>query len=130
MADKGNNEGLSFEFSRVSQSEIVLELIADQRAPEGLVLDVAKYVGYLEGSGLSDAESNVVLVEIWRIVTAFVDLGFGLHPVQQAMDKSKMIQGKGAGLVVASVSVHSDNNTTDDEARESAARRERIHEPH
>jgi hypothetical protein len=129
MTVKDKDQGLSSEFNRLSQSEIVLDRLADREAPQGLVLDIAKYVGYLDGSGLSEAESKIVLAEIWRIVTAFVDLGFGLHPVQQAMDKSKMIQGPGAGPVVTSGSVHSDNNTTKDEARERAARRERIHEP-
>ena len=43
---------------------------------------------YLAGSDLSDAQKQMLLQELWAIMVAFVDMGFGISPVQQAMDKS------------------------------------------
>lgn len=43
-----------------------------------------KYQYMLDGSGMNDAQKQDVLEALWSMVVAFVDLGFGVHPVQQA----------------------------------------------
>lgn len=49
-----------------------------------LEIDVEKYQAYLDDSGLTRAQKDEFLRALWSIITAFVDLGFGVHPVQQA----------------------------------------------
>lgn len=92
MTEKSVNN-VSDEFNRLAQSEIVLDRLSVPETPHspGLVFDLAKYVGYLDGSDLSGAQETELLQTLWKIVTAFVDLGYGLHPVQQAMDKSRSL---------------------------------------
>lgn len=47
-------------------------------------IDVEKYQSYLDGSDLNDAQREDFLRALWSVILAFVDLGFGVHPVQQA----------------------------------------------
>jgi hypothetical protein len=47
-------------------------------------LDVAKYEALLADSDLSEDQKTEILQTLWEIIVTFVDMGFGLHPVQQA----------------------------------------------
>jgi len=49
-----------------------------------LTIDWELYGKYLEESDLSDAEKREFLETLLAIVVSAVDLGFGVHPVQQA----------------------------------------------
>lgn len=51
-----------------------------------LTLDVALYEQYLAESGLTEEQKREFLETLWTIIVGFVDLGFGIHPVQQAQD--------------------------------------------
>lgn len=55
-----------------------------KKAPPTLTIDWELYGKYLDESDLSDAEKREFLETIWAIVVSAVDLGFGVHPVQQA----------------------------------------------
>jgi len=55
-----------------------------KKAPPTLTIDWELYGKHLEESNLSDAEKREFLETIWSIVVSAVDLGFGVHPVQQA----------------------------------------------
>ena len=57
---------------------------AGKASPPTLIIDWELYGKYLDGSDLSDAEKCEFLETIWAIVVSAVDLGFGVHPVQQA----------------------------------------------
>jgi len=57
--------------------------VAKQAAPT-LTIDWEFYGKYLVESDLSDAEKREFLETIMAIVVSAVDLGFGVHPVQQA----------------------------------------------
>ena len=48
-----------------------------------LTIDYALYEKYLEGADLSEAQKQEFLDALWSIIVAFVDLGFGVHPLQQ-----------------------------------------------
>lgn len=52
--------------------------------PPSLTIDWDLYGKYLEDSDLTDDEKRDCIQTLWGIVVACVDLGFGLHPVQQA----------------------------------------------
>ncbi|WP_299724856.1 hypothetical protein [uncultured Tateyamaria sp.] len=56
-----------------------------EKAPmKSVGIDVEKYQAYLDDPDLSDEEREQLVLLIWQIMMAFVDLGFGVHPVQQA----------------------------------------------
>ena len=55
-----------------------------KKGPPTLTIDWELYGKYLDESDLSDAEKREFLETIWSIVVSAVDLGFGVHPVQQA----------------------------------------------
>jgi len=55
-----------------------------KKAPPTLTVDWELYGEYLDESDLSDAEKREFLETIWSIVVSAIDLGFGVHPVQQA----------------------------------------------
>ena len=65
---------------------------AQARAPGlSLQFNPTDFLRYVEDEGLTEAEATALLRAIWDIVVAFVDLGFGLNPVQQALvDRSRM----------------------------------------
>ncbi|WP_373086902.1 hypothetical protein [Sneathiella sp.] len=48
-----------------------------------LTVDVEKYEQYLQGSNLDDDQKEEFLNAIWAFVSAFVELGFGVHPLQE-----------------------------------------------
>ncbi|SFA89004.1 hypothetical protein SAMN05421688_1510 [Poseidonocella pacifica] len=49
-----------------------------------LTIDWEAYAALLEEGEHSEAEARELIETLWSIVVAFVDLGFGIHPVQQA----------------------------------------------
>lgn len=49
-----------------------------------LHIDYALYDRHLKDSDLSEAEKQAFLESLWDIIVGFVDLGFGVHPLQQA----------------------------------------------
>ncbi len=61
-----------------------------EELPDGpmLTIDWRKYEKLLEESDLSDEEKQEFLRTLWNIIVAFVDLGFGVHPVQQACEQN------------------------------------------
>lgn len=54
-----------------------------------LVFDPKEYVDYVLGHELSETEQRQLMQTVWQVMLAFVDLGFGIHPVQQAMGPQK-----------------------------------------
>lgn len=50
-----------------------------------ITLDVSLFEEYLADSSLTDDQKREFLEVLWSIIVGFVDLGFGIHPVQQAL---------------------------------------------
>lgn len=48
-----------------------------------LEVDIEKYQSYLDNSDMTDAEKQAFLESLWTIIVNFVELGFGVHPVQE-----------------------------------------------
>jgi len=46
-------------------------------------VDYERYQHYLEDSDLSDGDKQKVVQALWDIIVNFVDLGIGVHPIQQ-----------------------------------------------
>lgn len=51
-------------------------------------VDVKRFESYLDDPDLTQAEREELLETIFAIVLGFVDLGFGIHPVQQACEQN------------------------------------------
>ncbi|MEM9765184.1 MAG: hypothetical protein AAF968_22235 [Pseudomonadota bacterium] len=59
--------------------------MTDEAAPNKRIeIDWDLYARMLDEGDLSDAEKRQMLDALWSIIAMFVDLGFGLHPVEQA----------------------------------------------
>lgn len=48
-----------------------------------LTIDYALYEKYLAESDWSESEKREFITTLWSIIVNFVDLGFGVHPLQQ-----------------------------------------------
>ena len=70
------SKALAAQFSSTAETE--------RNARPALTLDVALYQQYLDDADLSEAEKREFLETLWSVIVGFVDLGFGVHPLQQA----------------------------------------------
>jgi hypothetical protein len=59
-----------------------------ETAPTTLTIDWDAYLPFFEDEDISEADKQELIEALWSIVVSFVDLGFGVHPVQQACGKS------------------------------------------
>ncbi|MEP3847440.1 MAG: hypothetical protein ABJM43_19010 [Paracoccaceae bacterium] len=71
--NKSDEKGLSSKF--------------DASAKPTMKVDVERYQAYLDGSNLSEVEKAEFLQALWQIIVSFVDLGFGVHPLQEVCGK-------------------------------------------
>jgi hypothetical protein len=55
----------------------------DASARRVLTVDVKKYQALLDDPTLSEAQKDEFLRALWSIVVTFVELGFGVHPLQE-----------------------------------------------
>lgn len=51
-----------------------------------LQLDVEYYQSFLDDEDITEEQKKELIETIWNIVVSFVDLGFGIEPVQQAIE--------------------------------------------
>ena len=49
-----------------------------------LSIDTTKYQNYLDGANLTPEQKDEFLRSMWSIVVTFVELGYGVHPLQEA----------------------------------------------
>lgn len=56
----------------------------DNSAPPKLTIDWDLYQDFLEDTDLTDDQKREFIETLWSIMVSFVDLGFGIHPLQQA----------------------------------------------
>ena len=78
----------------VQKNELVGKMDAAFNAaanPRRVEIDIEKYQAYLDHSGMDDAQKEEWLNALWTIIVAFVDLGFGVHPAQQACGQLEKI---------------------------------------
>ncbi|MGB7433196.1 MAG: hypothetical protein WA921_12090 [Ahrensia sp.] len=67
-----------------TKNEIGRDSEAQKENARTLTIDYALYAHYLENSDLSDEQKQEFLTTLWNLIVGFVDLGFGVHPLQQA----------------------------------------------
>ncbi|WP_317054528.1 hypothetical protein [Roseovarius rhodophyticola] len=54
-----------------------------ETAPPTLTIDWDAYLPFFEDEDISEEEKRELIEILWSITLSFVDLGFGLNPVQQ-----------------------------------------------
>ena len=55
-------------------------------------VDFAAYLPYLEDEDISEDEKRAFLQALWGIITDFVALGFGVHPLQHIEDACGQVE--------------------------------------
>ncbi|MEM1285720.1 MAG: hypothetical protein AAGH43_10060 [Pseudomonadota bacterium] len=53
---------------------------------QALTLDIELYQGCIDDPEMSVADKRELIETLWSIMVSFVDLGFGIHPLQQAQE--------------------------------------------
>lgn len=90
MDQVSTSPGLAARLVSDTKGDISAE--APQTPLPPLRFDVDEYRKYIEDEDLTEAQAEELLGAIWLIMVSFVDLGFGIHPVQHAMDeRQKML---------------------------------------
>lgn len=95
----------------------VLSALDSEKSPRAsLSFDAQKYMHHADGLDLTDAQKIEFLRTLWTIMSAFVDLGFGVDSVlpilaQRALDK-------GADAVQEIIPTHEFNVAVDDGAEQ------------
>ena len=54
-----------------------------ETAPPRLKIDWDAYLPFFEDEDISEEQKRELIEALWFIMVSFVDLGFGVHPVQQ-----------------------------------------------
>lgn len=67
----------------------------DASARPVLTVDVAKYQALIDDPNLSEAQKEEFLRALWSIVVTFVDLGFGVLPLQEVCGQDSGILSNG-----------------------------------
>ena len=80
-----------------------------------LSVDVERYQSYLDNTELSEAEKAEFLQSLWNIIVSFVELGYGVHPLQE-------VCGKDAGNSTLSTDADSDAVSLDNPQENDDAR--------
>lgn len=78
-------------------------------APPTLSIDWEAYLPFFEDDDIPDSEKQELIEALWSIVVSFVDLGFGVHPVQQACGQDISLTEMPAGDVLNSFNTTSKN---------------------
>ena len=102
LNDKSGQKGLSNSF--------------DQSAKRTMTVDVERYQKYLDGSHMTAAEKEEFLQSLWTFIIGFVELGFGVHPLQE-------VCGKDAGTVSGSAKDAMDAVSSDKTKQEEKLKR-------
>ena len=80
---------------RFTQAAVeALPAMADEPA-RLLQVDVDQFQHHLDGADLTEEEKRQYLEAVWAIIVSFVDLGFGVHPLQQACGQVDRIAAPG-----------------------------------
>ena len=77
-----------------NSSSAVRAQTEDQSDTMRIGFDYERYAHFLEDADLTENQKQELLNALWRILSEFVMLGFGVHPIQQACGQSKNSNSK------------------------------------
>jgi len=81
MANDKRSGGIEGENNPAKKDHLTAEF--EKSAQPIVTVDVKKYQAWLDGTDLSAKEKEEFLQALWSIVVMFVELGFGVHPLQE-----------------------------------------------
>jgi len=81
---KGDDVMKDHDFKSAPDLGKALDQAAKKLEARSVEIDVEKYQAYLDDPSLSDTQKEEIIHALWTIIVAFVELGFGVHPTQQA----------------------------------------------
>lgn len=61
----------------------------DESKKPMITVDVDQYQEYLDGSDLTDEQKTQFLQALWNVIQSFVELGYGVHPLQEVCGKEE-----------------------------------------
>ncbi len=64
-----------------------------------LTLDPDKFRSFLDDAALDPQQQDELLKELWVILVGFVDLGFGLNPIQHVSDLRRTLETDSAAVL-------------------------------
>lgn len=70
-----------------SSGDFIEGIAPDADQSMALTIDYALYERYLDDCDLTDEQKREFLDNLWNFIVCFVDLGFGVHPLQQACEQ-------------------------------------------
>ena len=77
----------------VKQLKSLGKVAFNRAAPKTLELDLARYEAMLDDQDMSEEDKQALIEALWSVVVSFVEMGFNVHPIQQALED------KGCGQV-------------------------------
>jgi hypothetical protein len=81
-----------------------------------LSVDVEKYQAFLDEADMTEAQKEEFLQALWSIIVSFVEMGFGVHPLQAVCGEEPETDAKDAKdafNVVGSDQPENDEKTND-----------------
>ena len=75
------------EIRKALEAAALADASASSTGLPSLRLDIAKYETLLKDIDISEDGKKQMIEALWAIVVAFVEIGYGTHPVQQACGK-------------------------------------------
>lgn len=82
-----------------------IEVSTDDIAAQAPRFDYETYAHFLEDTDLSESQKHEALETLWNIIVQFVELGFGVHPVQQAQNACGKLSDNSPNPALAAPSV-------------------------
>ncbi|WP_120632122.1 hypothetical protein [Ruegeria sp. EL01] len=65
-----------------------LGLALEKSSQRSVEIDTSKYQKYLDDPALTDDQKEEIVVALWSVITGFMDLGFGIQPMQEVCGKN------------------------------------------
>lgn len=57
------------------------------RSSQIIEIDMERYQAMLDDPAMTEEHKAQVIEALWTIIVSFVDIGYGVHPIQQACGK-------------------------------------------
>jgi len=91
----------SREKEKGGRTEINAQRPENKHALPSLTIDYEKYAHFLEEADLTENQKREFLQTIHDIILSFIDLGFGVHPLQQACGQGGDNSSKAASSILS-----------------------------
>lgn len=90
--------------------------LTSTRKRTALTLDVDYYQSFLDDTELPEHKKQELIEALWSIVIGFVDLGFGIHPLQQVKQSEPDQTSQALAKLIAKMG-QGETETTDKNAK-------------